>query len=434
MREKFYLKTYGCKLNQADSDLIRGILSKDFQEVYSFQQADFIVINSCGVIEKTEKKIIKEIKKLRKEKKKIFLTGCLPLISSFNFLEIVDGIVYPSEILKIGERIKDFLLKKHTQKKFLERNALKIDKARYFSLKKRENLKDNCSAIVAIAEGCLGNCSYCATKFARGKLRSFEKKYIVEEIKTLVSLGFKEIQITSQDNACFGKDRGKFQLPELLKEILKIDYDFKIRIGMMNPQFVKPILRDLIYIFKSQKIYKYIHLPLQSGDNEILKKMKRGYTVEEFEEIVRQFNRNFKEILLATDIIVGFPTEGEQAFQNTLKFLKKIRPNIINITKFSPRENTAALKLPQLPPKVINERSKILENFSQQLRKNDNKKFLGRIFNVLVTKKSKNNTFLSRTDFYKAVILKEGKVGEKVKVKIVNFTPNYLIAQPLNGK
>ncbi len=431
---KFYLETYGCKLNQADSQLLREILSQKYKEVSNENEADFFVINSCGVIAKTERKILKRLIELKKKNKKIILAGCLPLISPKPSLSKVDGALSPKTLSKIG-KIAEKILK--GEKKVFCLKPLQIDKAKervknFNLLCLTRKLQNSVSEQVSISEGCLGNCSYCASKLARGKLKSFHPTYILKEINQLLEYGFKEIQLTAQDTAVYGLDKNGPKLPQLLEEISKIPADFKIRVGMMNPRFAKLIYKDLISVFHSNKIYKYLHLPVQSGDNKILEKMKRGYRVEDFEKIVYEFKKEFNDFLLATDIIVGFPGEDEKSFQKTVKLIEKVRPHIINITKFSPRPGTEAKNWQQLPQTLKNERTKILREISQDIRKEDNQKFLGKVFEVLITEKRKNETLLSRTNSFKAVILKEGKIGEKQKVKITDYKINYLLGEIVN--
>jgi len=419
--KKFYLETYGCKLNQSDSDLIRGILSKKFEEVSVLKEADFIIINSCGVVQKTERKIIKRIKLLKG--KKIILAGCLPLIYPEAIKNKVLGTIGPQNILSI-EKAADVVLK---GKKFFEVSKKKIDKAQYCFFKKRK--PNQASAIVAISEGCLGNCSYCAAKYARGKLNSFEIKNILQEIKSLVQLGYKEIQLCSQDAAIFGLDKGKYLLPELLKNISEIKGNFKVRVGMMNPGATEKILKELISVFESAKIYKFLHLPLQSGDDEILKKMNRNYKVKDFLEIIAALKKKFDDFLIATDVIVGYPGETEKSFQKTVDIIKKVRPAVFHIFRFSKRQNSEASKLKDFPDRIKKERSRILTKLFSQINLGENKKFLGKEFNVLIVEKRKNSTLLARTSSFRAVILKEGKIGEFKKIKIIDFRKNYLIGK-----
>lgn len=416
---KFYLETFGCKFNKADSELIRKILTKNgLVEAFNEKEADVIVLNTCGVVEKTERKIIKRALKLKRKNKKLIFGGCLPLISPKILKEIGDGLIGPTNILDLPKVIKDIFEGKKSQS--LKQKP--IDKAKLNSF---VILPKTCTAIVPISEGCLGNCSFCATKLAKGKLRSFDKKEILKNIEESLKLGAKEIQLTSQDLAIYGLDKGKFMLPELVKDILKIKGEFKVRLGMANPTFFKKIQHQIFKLMKNKKIYKFLHLPLQSGSNEILKLMKRHYKVEDFLKIVKNFRKNFKQGILATDVICGFPGETEKDFEKTVRVIKKIKPEILHVFKYSKRRKTEAEKLKDFPDRIKKERSRILNKVWLEILKEKNKKYLGKIFKVLITEKRKNS-FLARTDFYKAVILKEGNLGEFKRVKIIDVKPNYL--------
>jgi len=419
--KKFYLETYGCKLNQADSDLIRGILSKEFEEA-SEKEADFFVLNSCGVLGKTERRILERVKELKEKNKKVIMAGCLPLIVPKKCEKLADGIIGPKNILSISNIVKAIL--RGERVKIIKHEN--IDKANFCFFRKQEN---NCSVIISISEGCLGNCSFCAAKLARGKLKSFEMKNVLEKIKVALSLGFKEIQLTGQDLASYGLDRGQFLFPKLLEEITKIKGDFRIKVGMLEPYFLKKILRDLIPVFQNKKLYKFFHVPLQSGNNLILKKMKRKYKKEDFLEIVATFKKSFKDYLLATDVIVGFPGETEKAFENTLRLIARTKPQIVNINRFSKRPGTQAFLMKDLHSKVKKERSRVLNKLSEEIKIAKSKKYLGKEFEVLVVKKGKNDTLLARNQIGKAIILQHGKTAQFAKAKIIDYRPNYLIGE-----
>jgi len=417
----FYLETFGCKFNKADSELIRRILiEKGFQEA-SEKEADFVILVTCGVVEKTERKIVKRAIELRKKDKKIIFAGCLPLISPKICQEIAQGLIGPTNILDLPKIIKKVL----RGEKAKSLKQIPIDKAKLqcFAIP-----KETVVAIVPISEGCLSFCSYCATRLAKGKLRSFDKEKILENIKIAISSGAREIQLTSQDLAIYGLDKGKFLLPELLKRISKIEGDFRVRLGMMNPKFAKKIFGKILKILENEKFYKFLHLPLEAGSNEVLKAMNRDYKVEEFLEMVSQFKRKFKNSLLATDIIVGFPTETEKDFKKTISVIKKINPEILHIFRYSKREGTEAARLKDFPDRIKKERSRILTKIWQKIAKEKAKKYLGKKFKTLITEK-REKTFLARLPSYKAVILKEGILGEFVKVKIIGAKPNYLLGK-----
>jgi len=418
---KFFLETFGCKFNQAETELIKKILKdNDFEEA-SEKEADFIILVTCGVVKKTERKIIKRAIELKKEGKKIIFAGCLPLISKEICEKAADGLIGPTNILDLPRVVKKVL--KGEKAKFLKQEQIDKAKLKCFVVPKNTSV-----AIVPISEGCLSFCSYCATRLAKGRLRSFDQKEILENIKIALQSGAKEIQLTSQDLAIYGLDKGKFLLPQLLKEILKIDGDFRVRLGMANPGFAKRIFKEILEILKNEKFYKFLHLPLESGSDKVLKSMNRNYKVEEFLQMVSDFKRKFKYSLLATDIIVGFSTETEKDFKKTVSVIKKIKPEILHIFRYSKREGTVAAKLKDLPDRIKKERSRILTKIWQKIAKEKAKKYLGKNFEALITEK-RENTFLARLPSYKAVILKEGILGEFVKVKIIGAKPNYLLGK-----
>ncbi len=404
-------------MNQADSDIMRGLISKYF-ELSDVENADVVVINSCGVIEYTERKIIRRMKELKSLGKKIVLAGCLSRISK-EAVELADSVVSPDNLDKIVDAINS-----NSKVLFIERRG--IDKAKLHDVKCR--LRENAIAIVSISEGCLGSCSFCATRIARGRLKSFSIDAIVNEVKKAVEMGFKEIQLTSQDTGAYGLDMGEYKLPELLNRISKIDGDFRVRVGMMNPHHAAKILDDLINSFSNDKIYKFIHVPVQSGDNKVLEHMKRNHTVEDFVEVVDRFRKEFDDVMVSTDIIVGYPTESEESFWKSYELIKNVKPDIVNITRFSPRPNTPASKLRDIPGWIKKERSRILTKLCREIGYENNKKFIGKRFRVLITKHGKNGTMLSRTNSYRPVVT-TGELGRFKDVEIIDCTFNYLISR-----
>ena len=418
---KVYIETYGCTMNQADSDIMRGLLSREYAFADSADNADVVIVNTCGVIGFTERKILRRIEEIKRMGKKVIAAGCLARIARKR-LEMADALVSPDNVHRIGEAVKAVLNGKRVE----IINVSKVDKAEISGVKCR--LNENAIAIVSISEGCLGNCSYCATKIARGRLRSFSIEKIVEEVKRVVEMGYREIQLTSQDTGAYGKDKG-YRLPDLLEKIAEIEGDFRVRVGMMNPQHAMEILDDLIEAFKSEKIYKFLHLPVQSGDNKILMDMRRNHTVEDFEEVVRAFRKAFDDVLLSTDVIVGFPTESEESFEKTVELVKRVKPDIVNITRFSPREGTLAAKLKDIPDWIKKERSRRLTKICEEIGLENNLRFVGKKMRVLVTKRGKNETLLARADSYRPVVLEEGRIGEFYKAKVVDAKFNYLVGE-----
>ncbi|MBC7074093.1 tRNA (N(6)-L-threonylcarbamoyladenosine(37)-C(2))-methylthiotransferase [Candidatus Parcubacteria bacterium] len=418
--KKFYVESFGCKFNKAETELIKKILTQKYKEA-SEKEADFIIFNTCGVVEKTERKIFKKAKQLQKKGKKIIFAGCLPLISPKICQEIGDGVLGPTNILDLPKVIESIL--KGKKAVVLAKNSIDKAKLGCFTIP-----RESCVAIVPISEGCLSFCAFCATKFARGRLRSFDQEAILENIKKVLNLGAKEIQLTSQDLAIYGKDKGKWALPELLTKISEIKGDFKVRLGMMNPWGAKKIFSKLLKILENEKFYKFLHLPLQSGSDRILKLMNRNYKAKDFFELVSKFKKKFKNSLLATDVIVGFPTETEKDFQKTVFAIKKAKPEILHIFRYSRRPQTEASKLKDFPDRIKKERSRFLTKIFLEICQKENRKYLRKKFKALITEK-RGNSFLARLPSYKAVIVKEGNLGDFVEVEIVEAKPNYLIGK-----
>ncbi|MFN4133721.1 MAG: tRNA (N(6)-L-threonylcarbamoyladenosine(37)-C(2))-methylthiotransferase, partial [Candidatus Hadarchaeales archaeon] len=281
------------------------------------------------------------------------------------------------------------------------------------------------SAIVAIAEGCNSHCTYCSVKLARGDLKSFDHNKIYSKVEKAFGQGYREILLTAQDTAAYGLDCGK-TLPELLEKLVKIKGNFRIRVGMMNPKNAINIADELLAMFSDEKIYKFLHIPVQSGDNEILRKMGRGYTVEEFIQIVNKFYRKFPELYLSTDIIVGFPGEGEEEFRNTCRLIEKIRPDKTNISKFSPMPGTVASRFKQVDGRDVAKRSRVLSNLCRKIGLEKNCWYLGRRAEGFITEEGEKGGKVLRAGNYKPVIVNDGEIGEFLNVEVTQAFPTYL--------
>jgi MiaB-like tRNA modifying enzyme len=423
-RKLFYIEHYGCESNKYDFEIMLANLeSAGYEEVKKPEYADLIIVNTCGVKKPTEDRILRRLWELNKLKKPIVIAGCLPRINLPAIKSIIpnySAVMDPFTIHEIASIAKRAIEG--------ERGIVCFSNKPIVKTKMPKKQTNKYIKTIQIAEGCMGACSYCCTRFARGRLFSYPKELIIEEIKNALEKGSIEIRLTAQDTGIYGVDLG-FRLVDLINEILSIDKEFRIRIGMMNPAHALSIASKLIELFKDPRIYKFIHVPVQSGSDKVLKEMKRNYTVKEFKDLVKSFRENVSNITIATDIIVGFPTESDKDFEETLKLLNEIKPDIVNISKFMPRPNTEAASMEQLDPKIVKHRSKILSLLVTQISLENNKRLIGLEFNAYVTEeKIDNEVFLGRIENYKPVILK-GKdlLGKKVKVKITQAFPRYLI-------
>jgi MiaB-like tRNA modifying enzyme len=402
-----FLETYGCTLNQSDSDVIRNILeTHGYSIAQDESSADVVIINTCTVKGATENKIITRIESLVKRKKPVVIAGCMSANEKLiKRIAPSAPIVGTISISHIADAVRDALNGVGAIYKSRE------DKAMIFRPSSAPIMR------IPICEGCTSNCYFCQTKIARPFLFSYKPKTIARWVENAIENGAKEIQLTAMDSGVYGIDLGT-NLAELLKNICAIDGEFRVRLGMINPQHAKRLGDDLINALMHEKMYKFLHVPVQTGSEDVCRAMNRQHTVADFVEVVKNAREKISDITIATDIIVGYPTETDEDFEKTIKLIKVVKPDIVNISKFSPREGTVAKKLKQLPTQVIAKRSRELTTLVKEIAREKNKALIGKYYNVLVTEKQKN--FTGRTMSYKQVVLRnfKGSLGEFVKVEI----------------
>ena len=417
---KIYIRNYGCASNIADGETISGCLSKGGYRIVSDEkEASVLIYNTCAVKTQTENKVINALKNVPKDKR-LIITGCLPLINLERLSREISwhGVTGPSP----GRRIVDVVECAIRGAKF---TFLNNNQKPPLALPHRESSR--VVKILPVCYGCLGACTYCCVRFARGPLRSYTTKEIVDSLKDAVKRGFREIWLTAQDLACYGRDIDT-DLVELLHEIDHIDGNFVVRLGMMNPANVVPILHELMNVFRSKKFFKFLHLPLQSGDDTVLKDMGRQYTAKIIREIVADFRERIGQFTLATDVIYGFPTESDAAFKNSLSLLRDIRPDITNVSRFFPRPMTPANGLAQLPLSVINDRAQALSRLSVEISAERNKEWLGWSGEVIVDERRHPDSMISRNFAYKPIAIetKEDLLGKIAFVMVTNYHSSYL--------
>ena len=431
MQNYIYIQTYGCSANQNNSEILKGLLIQAGYQITNNQDiADTIILNTCIVKQKTENKIKRKIQDL-KSKKLIIITGCMPETNPKQIKQL-----NPNTILLGTHHFKDIinLIKNHK-----EENLDWQKQNQYLSEQNEEKLnlpkipKNKLISITQISEGCLGNCTFCKTRLAKHKLFSYPEEEILKSIESDLKNGAKEVWITSQDNANYGMDQNnkKQKLPELLNKILNLNHRFKLRLGMMDPNNVLLILNQLIEIYKHPKIYKFLHIPIQSASNKILKHMNRLYTIEQAEHIINKFRKNIPDITISTDIITGYPTETQQDHNRNLKFIQNIKPDIFNLSKFSSHKQTRAGKLKQLSINIISQRTTELMQAHRQTALENKNKFLNKEIKVFVNKKISNNLFQAREDNYNIVLInsKEKILGKNIKAKIKQIAVHNMLGE-----
>lgn len=421
-----YIETYGCSANQNNSEIIRGICKQaglDFVE--NEKIADIIILNTCIVKGPTENSIKRRILDLQALNKPIIVAGCMPEVRK-KFLERKNiyllGINHIKDITKLIRRISE---NKYNRLEFLE-------KKHEIKLQAPKIKQNKIIGITQISEGCLGNCNYCIVKLIKRKLFSYPEEKILENIKHDLKQGCREIWLTSQDNAAYGLDSDT-NLINLLNKIINLEGKFKLRIGMMNPNHVLPILPELLEIYKNPKVYKFLHIPVQSGSNKILKSMNRKYTIKEFLNIIEKFRKEIPDITISTDIIVGYPGEGKSEFQETIKLLEKIKTDILNFTKYWPMHGTRAALLEQIPVKEAKNRVSEIQKLHLKIALEKNIKYKEKEMKVFVNEQEGTNC-LARNENYKLIVIKSNKklLGKTIKVKIKQSFSHYLLGELIN--
>lgn len=426
---KVFIKTYGCQMNVADSEWMRRVLAdKDYTITDSLQDADVVLLNTCSVRSMAEQKVWSKLGQLglRKKKKKnliIGVTGCMAqnygkeIFSKMPFVNIVCG----SYRFGIIPDMLDKVVKGTT-------HVLDIEKED--SLRKRAHLKKvRIATFVPIMRGCNNKCSYCIVPYVRGPERSRPLNEIVTEIRSLVKDGYKEVTLLGQNVNSYRSEVGFLGL---LEEVNKIEGLLRVRFVTSHPKDTSH--KMLNAIVELGKVCEYLHLPIQSGSNSILKKMNRGYTREHYFSLINDFKN---KIAFSTDIIVGFPEETEKDFENTYNLMKEIEFDSAFIFKYSPRKDTSAARLKDnVPIKTKKERNNILLKLQDEISLKKNKELISSIVEILVEGVSKNNKdrLMGRTRNNKIVVFtgSEDLIGSLVNIRITDSTPHTLYGEKVS--
>lgn len=479
-KNTFYITTFGCTYNTADSDKMKQILVNSGYEQTDIYHARIIIINTCAVKLPTEQKLLTMIKRYSRkidnkssritdfserfeeddetnpddserdqgrlenvDKKNVdekeilqnaeilIVAGCLPFISKpthdriRSLLPKRSGIISPRSISEI-KRLIDLIESGEEKPTISEETA----KEKELIIPYIDN--DQFTVAIQIAEGCSGNCSYCCTKIARGKLCSFSIEAITNSVKELLEKGIKEFYITAQDLGAYN-DKGK-KLHDLLSSILQLNGDFHLRLGMMNPEYLKNNIESIIELLKDKRIYRFIHIPVQSGSDAVLKAMRRRYNIQEFNEVIKRLKEFDENISISTDIICGFPTETEQDWNETVNLVENIQPAVLNISKYTVRPNTEAKKMVQLKSKIIKNRSSELTEKYERIAAEIGSRQIGKEVEVFVSEKNPkiDNNYTARNLYYHSIIVRDVELGKRYNVKITDYKSHYYLADVLN--
>ena len=417
---KIFVEAYGCSASFSDSEMISGlILNGGHTLVGNSSESDLNIIVTCSVKDATANKMIHRIKSLKS--KPLVVAGCLPKAeqSTVEKFSKNASMLGPNSIGKTLQIIDTTL--RGTKQILLEDSDISkvgLPKVRLNPV----------VGIVEIASGCMSECTFCQTKLSKGDLQSYRIGDIVRQIETEIHDGCKEIWLTSTDNGCYGFDIGT-DLPTLIQTVADIPHEFKIRVGMMNPMYMIRIKEKLIESFENDKVYKFLHIPVQSGSNKVLNDMKRGHTAETFKDIVRRTKEKFLDFTISTDIIVGFPSETKEDFEKTIDMLKETRPDIVNLSKYSARPGTEASEMVQIDSSEMKKRSKTIFDLINKISLENNQKWIGWQGEVLFDEKTEEG-IKGRNFAYKSIFVNEKvEIGQKDIVEITGITKHSLLGK-----
>jgi len=417
---KIFVEAYGCSASFADSEMISGlILNGGHTLVDDSSESDLNIVVTCSVKDATANKMIHRIKSLKS--KPLVVAGCFPKAEKSTVEKFAENasLLGPNS-LGMTLQVIDSTLNGRKQISLEDSDLSKVGLP-----KVRLN---PVVGIVEIASGCMSECTFCQTKLSKGDLSSYRLGDIVRQVQTEIKEGCKEVWLTSTDNGCYGFDIGT-DLPSLVNAVVEIPDDFMIRVGMMNPMYMPRIKEGLIESFDSDKVFKFLHIPVQSGSDKVLHDMKRGHTVSTFREIVKKVKERFGYFTISTDVIVGFPSETQEDFQKTVNLLDETRPDVVNLSRYSARPGTDAAKWEQIDVAEVKRRSKVIFEQISKISIENNKKWIGWTGKVLFDEKI-DEGIKGRNFAYKPVFVRnEVDIGQSHAVEITDVTVNSLLGK-----
>ncbi|XP_012252342.2 threonylcarbamoyladenosine tRNA methylthiotransferase [Athalia rosae] len=430
--QTIYIKTWGCTHNSSDSEYMAGQLASYGYNLTSTKEvADLWLLNSCTVKNPAEDHFRNEIELGRKTGKHVVVAGCVPqgapksgFLSGLSVIGVqqIDRVVEVVEETLKGNSVRFFGQKKEGGKK-VGGASLALPKVR----------RNPLIEIIAINTGCLNQCTYCKTKHARGELGSYKPEEIVERAKQAFSEGVCELWLTSEDTGTYGRDIGT-SLPELLWQLVEvIPEGCMMRIGMTNPPYILEHLQEVAKILKHPRVYSFLHVPVQSGSDQVLLDMKREYSCSDFEKVVNFLRSEVPGVTIATDIICGFPTETDKDFEDTMKLCERYKFPSLFINQYYPRPGTPAARMPRVPARDVKKRTKKLSDFFHTYEPYAHE--VGQVQQVLVTEISHDKKhFVGHNKAYEQVLvpMREGFMGKMVTVLIISAGKYSIKGEPLD--
>jgi MiaB-like tRNA modifying enzyme len=417
---KIWVEAYGCSASFSDSEMISGLVVNGGHTLAENpKDSDLNLIVTCSVKDATATKMVHRIKE--SNSKPLIVAGCLPKAEQKTVEKFAKNasLLGPNSIGKTLQVIQSTL----DGKKIIALDDSDISKVGLPKIRLNSAI-----GIVEIASGCMSECTFCQTKLAKGDLQSYRVGDIVRQVSTELSDGCNEVWLTSTDNGCYGFDIGS-ELPELIKTVSDIPQKFFIRVGMMNPMYMPRIKDGLLKSFESTKVFKFLHVPVQSGSDKVLNDMKRGHTAQTFRDVTNHFRDKFEKFTISTDIIVGFPTETVDDFEQTLRLLEETKPDIVNLSRYSRRPGTDAAEMKQIDVAEVKRRSKIAYELITKISNENNHRWIDWEGHVIFDEEYEGQ-IRGRNFAYKPIFVKEmPELGQIKTVRITSATNHSLIGK-----
>jgi threonylcarbamoyladenosine tRNA methylthiotransferase CDKAL1 len=415
----YHIETYGCTANRGESRRIeRRLRDAGHHPAGGPADADVAILNTCTVVEKTERNMLARARELADETADLVVTGCMALAQGEQFADLDARTLHWDDVptaIRNGECPT--------------------------ATPDGEPVLDGVIGILPIARGCMSDCSYCITKRATGRIESPPVEQNVDRARALLHAGASEIRITGQDTGVYGWERnqGESLLPELVERVCELPGEFRVRVGMANPKGVHGVRDELARVFaEHDEVYDFLHAPVQSGSDDVLADMRRQHTVDEFRETVAAFDDRLDDWTLATDVIVGFPTESEADFEASMDLVREVRPERLNVTRFSKRPGTDAAELKGLGGTLKKQRSKALSELKADVVGAAHEAMVGERRSALAVAPGRGDSVKCRDDDYRQIVVQEASThgvepGDRLDLEVTESRRVYTLGRPVQG-
>ncbi len=408
-----YVESYGCAQNQGEGRTIaRDLHAAGHSIAASPEGADAGVLVSCAVIGPTEARMVERWRELAQSVPRVIVTGCLvPLRTGLltgeerrrtTFVPIRDQVRIPELLGPTGSPPAA-----------------------------SSTVADPVAQEVVLAQGCTSHCTYCFSRLARGRLQSVPPDEVIRRVRAAHARGAVEIRLSSLDTSAWGIDlAGAPRLPQLMDAVAGVSGAFSVRVGMMSPQTLAEIHEEYFRRLADPRFFTFLHLPVQSGSDAVLGAMRRGYGAADFRHLVAAARASCPGLMLATDVITGFPTETEDDHRATLELLREVAPEVVNVTRFSPRPGTPAARMEELPPRVAKRRSREIAEERQALARGRLERWIGFEGSARVLEHGDDGSSVARLPNYLPVVLPERlSLGANAPIRVDGARSTYLLGR-----